>query len=100
MILAKRGEVELQVRADDGVFAQGLRGTPTHWDAYSLPAQVWRTLRNTGSVEAYLLLLTAGDEKKTVQWAPDIVAAAAAAGWSMDANDCMAPTHFVDRSQR
>ena len=100
VVLAKRGEVELRVRADDGLFRQVLRGTPTHWDAYSVPADAWRAFHNAGAEEAYLLLMTAGDEKKPVQWESDTVAAAAAAGWSMDANSCMAPKHFVDRSQR
>ncbi len=101
VIIAKRGGVDIELRADDGLFSQRLRGTPTSWDSYSAPADTWRAFRNRDPhEEAYLLLLTAGDEKKNVEWDPEVVAGAAAAGWSIDANHCMAPKHFVDRSQR
>lgn len=99
-VVLKQGEVQLQVRADDGVYEQTLQGTATAWDAYALPEGHWRTLRNTGTQDACMLLLTSGDEKKAIEWDPAIVEAAAAQGWALDANGCTAPKYFVDRSQR
>jgi hypothetical protein len=47
-----------------------------------------------------LLLLTAGDEKKTIDWDPEVVQQARRCGWGMDANACTAPQYFIDRAQR
>ena len=57
-----------------------LNGKDQGWDTYAMPADVWRTLRNTTSSEAVVLLMTPGDARKTIHWAPDVLAAAADAG--------------------
>ena len=54
----------------------------------------------TRTLNVLMLVLTSGDEKKTIEWSPDVLAQAAAAGWAMDANGCTAPKYFVDRAQR
>jgi quercetin dioxygenase-like cupin family protein len=100
VVIAKRGALMVKIKGDDGVYEQTLHGTEKAWDAYALPDQHWRSLHNTGSDTAYALLVTSGDEKKKIEWAPEVVAAAASAGWTMDANFCCAPKRFVDRSQR
>lgn len=100
VVVVKRGTLTVHVRADDGVFAQSLQGTPTAWDAYALPDGHWRSLRNDGAEEALMLVLTSGDEKKAIEWDPGIVQQAASAGWALDANGCTAPKYFVDRAQR
>jgi hypothetical protein len=99
-VVLKQGAVHLQVRADDGLYEQTLQGTATAWDAYALPEGHWRSLHNPGTQDALMLLLTSGDEKKAIEWDPAIVDAAAAQGWTLDANGCTAPKYFVDRSQR
>lgn len=100
VVLAKQGHAELHIRADDGDYHQPLTGTDTAWDAYALPADHWRCWHNPGDEEAVLLLLTAGDEKKTIDWDPEVVQQARRCGWGMDANACTAPQYFVDRAQR
>ena len=52
------------------------------------------------SVVVLMLVLTSGDERKTIEWDVEIVRQAAQAGWTLDANGCTAPKHFVDRAQR
>ncbi len=99
-LVLKRGQLRLSIQADDGLYTQDLQGTPTAWDSYAIPADHWRSLHNTGDQEALVLLLTSGDEKKSIEWAREIVQAAAERGWAMDANGCVAPKHFVDRAQR
>ena len=47
-----------------------------------------------------LLLMTPGDARKTIDWAPAVVSAAAAAGYAIDANGYLALKRFTDRSQR
>jgi mannose-6-phosphate isomerase-like protein (cupin superfamily) len=100
VVIAKKGDVLVKVRADDGVYEQSLHGSAQAWDAYALPDQHWRSLHNTGTETAYALLVTSGDEKKKIEWADDVVSAAASAGWTLDANYCTALKRFVDRSQR
>jgi hypothetical protein len=100
VLVLKKGQLQLDIEADDGLFTQTLVGQPTAWDSYAVPADHWRTLRNPGHEEALVLVLTSGDEKKAIEWSPDIVAQAAAAGRAMDANGCTAPKYFVDRAQR
>lgn len=100
VVIAKRGALQVKVRGDDGIYEQTLHGKDKAWDSYALPDQHWRSFQNTGSDTAYALLVTSGDEKKKIEWTVDVVTAAADAGWTVDANFCMAPKRFVDRSQR
>ncbi len=69
-------------------------------DSYAMPASVWRSYRNAGSQEAVMLVMTPGDERKRVTWAPEVLAAAAQAGWGIDANGYVGPKRYIDRSQR
>lgn len=100
VVLTRQGQVQLQIRADDGLFEQTLQGSDTAWDAYSVPAGGWRRWVNAGPEDVLMLLLTAGDHRKTIEWSPQVVEQAAAAGWAIDANGCTAPKYFVDRAQR
>ena len=70
------------------------------WDSYAMPAQVWRSYRNVGNTEAVMLVMTPGDGSKQIAWAPDVMAAAAVAGYAIDANGYVALKRFTDRSQR
>jgi hypothetical protein len=70
------------------------------WDSFAMPADVWRRYRNIGDTEALLLLMTPGDGRKTIDWAPAVVSAAGAAGDAIDANGYLALKRFTDRSQR
>jgi hypothetical protein len=99
-IVLKKGQVRLEVQADDGRFSQQMQGTATSWDSFAVPADHWRSLHNEGSQEALILLLTSGDEKKNIEWSSEIIEQTAARGWTVDANGCVAPKYFVDRAQR
>ena len=70
------------------------------WDSFAMPAQVWRCLRNVGDGPATLLVMTPGDARKKITWTPEVVDAAAQAGYSIDANGYVALKRFTDRSQR
>lgn len=98
--IAKRGSPQLSIRAGDGTFLQTLLGHDTGWDSFAIPEDHWRQWENTSSDEALILLMTAGDAKKSIEWAPDLVEQAATAGWTLDANFCVGDKYFVDRSQR
>lgn len=69
-------------------------------DSYAMPAGVWRSYRNTGSSDVVMLVMTPGDERKRITWAPEVTAAAALAGWGIDANGYVGLKRYIDRSQR
>lgn len=100
VVTVYRGEVELQLEADDGVASFSLQGSPQGWDSFALPSDHWRSLRNTGTDEAWVLLMTAGDHRKRIQWDESVLMAAAERGWALDADGCVAPRRFVERAQR
>jgi quercetin dioxygenase-like cupin family protein len=69
-------------------------------DSYAMPADVWRSYRNAGDADAFVLVMTPGDERKRVTWAPDVIERAANAGYTHDANGYVGLKRFIDRSQR
>ncbi len=75
-------------------------GTAQGNDCYAMPANVWRSYRNAGDADAVILVMTPGDERKRMTWAPDVTAAAAQAGWGIDANGYVGLKRYIDRSQR
>ena len=89
----------MSIDADDGPCAFTLRGAAANWDSFSLPADVWRTLSNTGTEEVRVLLMTAGDHRKPIAWDSDVARAAAEADWALDADGFVAPKRYVDRAQ-
>ena len=88
----------LQITVDNTVVE--LQSTATTWDSYAMPADVWRSYRNTGSVDAIVLLISAGDHRKRIVWHNAVVTAAGDAGLAIDANGYVADKRFTDRSQR
>ena len=70
------------------------------WDSFAMPAEVWRCYRNIGDTEALVLLMTPGDARKPIDWAPAVQARAAEAGYAIDANGYLALKRYTDRSQR
>ena len=75
-------------------------GTRTAWDSYAMPADAWRSYRNAGSVDAVVLVMSPGDQRKRILWQTDVVAAAGLAGLAIDADGYVASKKFTDLSQR
>jgi quercetin dioxygenase-like cupin family protein len=69
-------------------------------DSFAMPAQVWRSYINQGDNEAIVLLMTPGDARKSIVWDSAVVAAAAQAGFGIDANGYVGAKRYIDRSQR
>ena len=82
VLVVYRGAVEISVEAVGGTQGPAVRllasGAPNAWDSYAMPAGCWRSYRNRGDTEAVLLVMTAGDGRKTVSWDQDVIAAAGA----------------------
>jgi hypothetical protein len=95
------GELTLRIAAQDGPAQYTLRGsTDQGWDTYAMPGGLWRELHNTGNEEAWVLLMTAGDHRKRIEWDEPVLARARDSGWALDADGCVAERRIVERAQR
>lgn len=65
------------------------------WDTASIPANAWRSIRNVSDSTAEIVVITAGDHRKPPEWAPDVLAAAAAHGRGVDKSGFIAPAHLL-----
>ena len=61
-----------------------LAATPEEGSIVSIPAGAWRSFANVGSGPARAVVVNGGDEPTRITWAPEIVAAAAEAGYALD----------------
>ena len=100
VLIAKAGVLELGVETTAGERSHRLHGEAAAWDSFAVPAEVWRTLRNPGATEARALVLTAGDQRKRIEWDAGVVESAARQDLAIDANGYVAPKRFVERAQR
>ena len=95
------GELTLRIAAQDGPAQYTLRGSADQgWDTYAMPGGLWRELHNTGNEEAWVLLMTAGDHRKRIEWDEPVLARARDSGWALDADGCVAERRIVERAQR
>ena len=103
-----QGDIEISVSNDAlapvniGLDATKIKasGSAKGWDSYAMPANVWRCYRNTGVSDAQVLVMTPGDGRKVIAWAPEVLKNAGDMGYAHDANGYVALKKFVDRSQR
>ncbi len=95
-----QGAVEIVVESESAVVQTLARGSDDGWDSFAMPADCWRSYRNPGDADAVVLVITTGDGRKTIEWSPDVVAAAGALDRAVDANGFVGAKRFVDRSQR
>lgn len=65
------------------------------FEIFSVPEHAWRAISNTGDTDADLVMITAGDSRKTPEWPAETVAAAAAKGWAADASGLIAPAKLL-----
>ncbi len=95
-----QGAVDIAVESGSAVVQSLARGSDEGWDSFAMPADCWRSYRNPGDTDAVVLVMTPGDGRKTIEWSPDVVAAAGALDHAIDANGFVGAKRFVDRSQR
>lgn len=64
-------------------------------ECFSVPPSAWRSVAAAGTEPVEMALVTAGDHRKRVTWAPEIVAAALAAGTGLDHDGHLAPLDLL-----
>ena len=100
VLVVYQGAVEIAVESGAAAVRTQACGSTAGWDSFAMPAECWRSYRNSGDTDAVVLVMAPGDGRKTITWSPEVVAAAAAQDRAIDANGFVAPKRFVDRSQR
>ena len=108
VLTVHRGTVAIEVSnqapghasTEDSAITSIANGHTEGWDSFAMPPEVWRCYRNIGDTEALVLLMTPGDARKPIDWAPAVQARAAQAGYALDANGYLALKRYTDRSQR
>lgn len=65
------------------------------WDTASVPANVWRSIRNNADVDAEIVVITAGDGRKTPEWTPETMERVFEAGRGVDKSGLIAPAHLM-----
>ena len=100
VLIAKNGAIEVEVGTSAGPISHVLHGSATAWDTFALPADCWRTFRNTGDGEALAIVMSAGDQRKRIEWSDAVVQAAAASDLAIDASGYVARKGIVERAQR
>ena len=86
------GDWEIALNEDSSATSRPVAGS-----VVSVPRDSWRTLTNRGLVDAHAVVVNGSDSSTHIEWSSSIVAAAAEAGWVLDAAGCIAPRHLIDR---
>lgn len=100
VLVVYRGSMEIAVEAESSTVRVVASGSPEGWDSFAMPASCTRSYRNTGMSEVIMLVMTSGDGRKTIDWAEDVITAAAAKDFAIDADGFVGQKRFIDRSQR
>lgn len=91
VLIAKSAGLAIQLEGAGSV-------TLGEWDTFSIPGNAWRSMHNSGGADALVLVVSAGDERKRIEWSDAVRSRAAHAGWAIDAEGCIAPRRFVERA--
>ena len=93
VVLVGQGAWDISVnRGDNAVSA-----APGEGSVVSIPASAWRNLANTGSTDAYALVVCGTDQRAAIEWDQAITTAAEALGWGHDAAGYVAPLALLGR---
>lgn len=94
VLCVMRGKLELRLnRGPDQIVIQ-----LAEREVYSVPPQVWRELRAVGEQTCELTIVSAGDHRKRLVWAKEVVDAAQAQGFTLDPNGCIVEQRLLPLS--
>ena len=100
VLIAKRGALTITTATTAGSVDYTITGGDSAWDTFSVPAQSMRQFENKAADECFVLMLTAGDHRKKIQWDEQTLAAAQQCGYGIDANGFVAPQHLINLAQK
>jgi quercetin dioxygenase-like cupin family protein len=99
VMLVVDGAVELEIEGADGPATFLLTGGQAGWDSYALPGGCWRSVKQFGQTPARALLMTAGDQRKRIEWDPTVVSSAAHFDQTHDASGYLARRSTILKAQ-
>ncbi|WP_445192396.1 hypothetical protein ACT009_00170 [Sphingomonas sp. Tas61C01] len=91
VLIVREGALEVELGLDDDATS----AVAEPWATFSIPADCWRTLCASKRGEVLVSVTTAGDARPVIDWHPDIVVAARAAGIAHDPNGYLAPVALL-----
>lgn len=100
VLVVYRGSMEIMVEAVASTVHVVASGSPEGWDSYAMPASCTRSYRNKGNSDVIVLIMTAGDGRKTISWSEEVIVAAGAKDCAVDADGFVGVKRYIDRSQR
>ena len=65
------------------------------WDTYSVPSGVLRSLQNASDAPVEVLVVVSGDQQKRPRFRSDVIEAAFAHGYALDAQGYVASAHLI-----
>lgn len=74
---------------------QRLTARPEEGSVVSIPPGVWRDLRNVGDADAVAVIVSNAQQRPRVHWDDEVLASAAAGGWTHDASGYLAPAALI-----
>lgn len=78
--------------------AELIESEPAVGSVISVPPSAWRNFKNLGDTDAIAAVVCGTDAPNLIEWSPEILAAARAAGWQRDAAAKIAPTALLGRN--
>ncbi|MEM7273902.1 MAG: cupin domain-containing protein [Actinomycetota bacterium] len=91
VLLLVDGDWELSVNTG----ADARPATPAAGSVVSVPTGAWRNFRNYGDTAATAVVVCADDGPSRIEWTKELTAAAAGAGWGLDASGYLAPIELL-----
>lgn len=87
VLIVKEGAIEITLGTGPGA----TKAIAAPWSTFSIPGNVWRTLRSIDEGAALMTVTTQGDGRPAIEWDSAIVEQAAAEGFALDPNGYIAP---------
>ena len=91
VVIVKEGTLRVTLNQSDPVSVD-----LSAYDTLSIPAGSWRRFESVGDEPALAVLLTSGDSRVRLEWDPEIVVAARAAGVAIDPNGYLARADMLN----
>lgn len=91
VVIVKDGRLKVTLNETDPVSVE-----LGPYDTLSIPPGSWRRLQAVGDEQALAVLLTGGDSRVRLDWGPEVVSAARAAGLALDPNGYVARADMLN----
>ena len=92
VLIVKTGRLKVTLNRDNPVSVE-----LGPYDTLSVPVGAWRSFESVGEEPAQVVVLTEGDGRVYLEWAPEVVAQAEANGVTLDPNSYLAPASLLAR---